>query len=140
MAIYNLDHTQQSLNEGYVDLSGKNKLKIKNVTAVAVHTIEGDNIPHFHLERKNRKISDTCVRLDTNEFFTHGNKEDMLNNSDCLELDRWLRLGNLKYPISDDNTKFLTNWQVLATMWNSRLTGMLDLNDQPDYSVIRPYK
>lgn len=49
MAIYNLDRTQQSLNEGYVDLSGKNKLKIKNVTAVAVHTIEGDNIPHFHL-------------------------------------------------------------------------------------------
>ena len=140
MAIYDLYRTQQSLNEGYVDLSGRNNLKIKNVSAVVVHTIEGDNIPHFHLERKNRKMTDICVRLDTNEFFTHGEKEDMLNNSDCLELDRWLRLENRKYPINSDGIKFLMNWQVLATMWNSRLTGMLDLNDQPDYSVIRPYK
>lgn len=138
MAIYNLDMISRPINEGYVNIEGRNNLHIKHVTAVCVHSIEGDNIPHFHLER-DKKLSDICIRLDTNEFFTHGEKEDMLNNSDCRELNRWLMLENTKYR-SSITSKFFTNWQVLATFWNARGRGIIDLLDQPDYETIRPYK
>lgn len=130
------------INEGYVSLEGKNELKISDVSAVCVHSIEGDNIPHFHLERsaKKKRLKDICVRLDTNEFFNHGGKDDILNAKDSRILYEWLCKPNTKYPISGMPGMYFNNWQVLADMWNGRKTTIVDLNNMPNYSVIYPYK
>lgn len=121
----------EPLIEGSIDM-GRNPIKIKRVMAVIVHTKEGYNIPHFHIERD--RMNDCCIMLNDNRFFNHGDNDSLLTGRECILLDEWLRKVN-------KSSKFgYTNWQVLADMWNSRKEIQIDLNNQPDYSSIKPYK
>ena len=125
------------LMEGYIDINNRNRLKIPFVSGVCVHSIEGDNIPHFHIERDGRK--DVCVRLDINEFFNHGAKDETLNAKDSRTLCEWLNKPNLKYR-TPEGIPYYNNWKVLADMWNSHGTTKVDFGKMPDYSIIYPYK
>lgn len=103
--------------------------------------LKGENIPHFHIERrKHKKLKDICIRLDTNEFFNHGVKDDILNAKDSRTLCEWLNKPNIKYPIANMPGMYFNNWQVLADMWNGRKTTIININNMPDYSIIYPYK
>ena len=121
-----------NLNEGSINLN-KNPILIKKVNMICVHTSEGDDIPHFHIKRD--KMHDCCVMLTKSMFFNYGNNDSLLNSKESSQLNTWLLKPNKATPN-------FTNWQVLANMWNAipnaRFT--VDLNKQPDYSTIYPYK
>ena len=82
----------------------------------------------------NEEVSDRyCYKKSM--FFNHGNNDSLLNSKESSQLNTWLLKPNKATPN-------FTNWQVLANMWNAipnaRFT--VDLNKQPDYSTIYPYK
>lgn len=120
------------LNEGSISVQN-NPIKIKKVKTICVHSNEGSNIPHFHIERE--KMHDCCIMLNDNRFFDHGDNDSILTVKECRLLEEWLSSPNRAKA-------GLTNWRVLADMWNNipNARFKVDVSNKKDYSFIKPYK
>ena len=132
MAFFDYDSTLQALTESQINLDD-NPIDIKNVHHIIIHSIEGNSIPHIHIQRRGEH--DCCVMLKENRFFDHAQNDGLLNAKECRELDRWFREPNFDIPE-------LNNWGVFATYWNQipNVRFKVDLTKQPDYSTIKRYK
>lgn len=101
---------------------------------VEIYGNEG-SIPHFHISN-NTKTLDCCVCIFSSNFFAHGNHNGRLNNGQCKELDKWLRL---------DNKKGGTNWEAIRDYWIDHNTitdasTMSKNTHQPDYTKMNSFK
>ena len=98
--------------------------------------------PHCHLivvdENKDRNGAnrfETCIRLDTNMYFTHGTKIDKLNNKSLKKLCKVFRK---KYK----DTK-MTVFTKLRTEWNKNSKKeyqIKDIYNMPNYVEIKDEK
>ena len=108
-----------------------------------VGEFEGNNIPHFHLENKIRKLK-TAIRLDMPYYFLHGDKTYILNSKERKILIAWLNTRPEKSKINKNNeTGELpkNNWENLRNMWNNYYPQAKITCNQVDYSnLCKDYK
>lgn len=103
---------------------------------IYIHTDDPGNIPHFHIRdyvRSGRSGNEfhTCIQFNSNKYFHHDGKEDVLNSSQRKELVEFLR-SNYR------GRKGYTNWNKLVDDWNDNNSNMNleeDIN-MPDYTTI----
>lgn len=127
-----INFNEISLKEDKVEKESKypNFPKIGEMV-VEVYNLEGNNIPHFHINGQGKSI---CIQIYDNRYFKHGKHKDTFTNSKQEKyLDSWLRQRNSKY----NNGK--SNWEIIRDMWESFTKFRLDI-PQPDYTTIKPYK
>lgn len=112
-----------------------------NLSNVKISVYSGDgNKPHFHVKSINKKRGDkkskddgfeTCIRLDTNEYFRHGNKTGKLNNSELKSL-----VALLNKPIKS-RYGVLPLYTILCKEWNRDIDQTTKVNEDiskiPDY-------
>ena len=128
-----------SLNESEINYKNS-RIKPKKIgeCKVEVYGSEGP-IPHFHIYNKDKSFN-CCIRIYDNHFFSHGNKyRDILNTSQCRELDEWLR------QINDKSLVPMTNWQAIVYMWEAangecKYPESKKVKVQPDYTKINTFK
>lgn len=109
---------------------------IKNIYEIYVNTNDDGIIPHFHLRDKNDwSRFHTCIRIDSAEYFLHGNKDDKLNSSLKKALQNFMvsRITNLKY-----SDRFENNWELVCFLWdmNNERNPVPEDISQPDYSEL----
>ena len=103
----------ENINETQV--LSKNKFRPKRIgeCKVCVYGPDEGQIPHFHIFNKDHSF-ECCVRIYENNFFSHGNKyRDILNASQCRELNEWLKLEN------GNSFNKLTNWEGIVFLWEN---------------------
>ena len=102
---------------------------------------EGKKIPHFHVyvpdgkytkNGEDPKTFHTCIRLDVPEYFNHGSKQGKFNNNDLKYL-----IKILKKPLKKYDGK--TIWRIMVDIWNSAFDGDIDINNMPDYDLLRRF-
>lgn len=78
---------------------------------VSVYECEG-LISHFHIYKGNLKKPEfhSCIRIDINEYFLHGNKLDILNSKQRKDLMEWLLSNNEDLDVS--------NYTAIIILWN----------------------
>ena len=79
---------------------------------VYVWTDDPGNIPHVHIRDTNSKGMnfETCVKLDTNEYFLHGKHKDKFNAKQKKEFAEFMEAKPLKGP-------YKTNYELAVSMW-----------------------
>ena len=129
-----------SINEAEIT-SKKSRFSPKHIGECKVHVYGPDegNIPHFHIFNKDHSF-ECCVRIYENYFFPHGGKyTDVLNTSQCRELNNWLMKINDKVVVA------MTNWQTIVSMWevsnpNCRYPESRKTKIQPHYESMSMFK
>lgn len=123
-----------------IDLSETEEVLINEKTAIKsvdlkgaagacqidVFTNEGDYLPHFHIT--NKKGLDCCVRIDTAEFFAHGNHKDTLNSKSMKVLDQKLR------EKCEKSESGQTNWEYIRDLYFGNERKVEKPEKQPDYT------
>lgn len=108
------------------------------IIRISVYTDEGDYIPHFHFYSKSnsnkKRTVDGCVKLLKPEYFSHGDHDSTLTNSQCKILNKWMSKKSSKMSN-------MTNWQYAIFIWNTAdhndiKIGEKPSNSQPDYSKL----
>lgn len=90
---------------------------------VHINTDDPGKIPHFHYRDKDDwEKFHTCIRLDSPEYFHHGNKQDVLSGEQKEEL-----MVFLSSPHRGWKEIQWTNWEYLVYMWG---------NENPDYTQL----
>lgn len=89
------------------------RVGIMDGVELLVYTDDSGYIPHLHLRDYSTKgkVFDCCVRLDTNQYFSHGRHKDRMNAKECREFDEFMRA-----PSAIPN--FSTNYECAVNMWN----------------------
>ena len=79
---------------------------------VYVWTDDPGNIPHVHVRDTNSKGNDfeTCVKLNTNEYFLHGHHKDKFNSKQRKAFAEFMEAKPLKGP-------YKTNYELAVSMW-----------------------
>lgn len=116
---------------------------MNNVFDVIVYTDDMGYIPHVHIidNATRGEDFDCCVQLKTNQYFSHGNHQDIFNSKQCKLFDDFM-----KQPCR--SPKYRNNYEFAVEMWNannsdSYIQIIEDENGdiiQPNYSVILPYR
>ena len=93
---------------------------------------DGGNIPHFHVyNNPNPKKStfDACLKIETPEYFKHGQHTDILNSK---------QVKKLITILNSEKRPGLTNWQYIVDTWNSNNSDYEIPYDiqMPDYSLL----
>lgn len=105
---------------------------------VFVRTDDPGNVPHVHIQSKNKKFK-TCIRLDTNKYFLHGEWRDIFNTKQCKLFNNFMR------SYKDTSLGFnITIYEYAVAMWNDnnskrKLSITKDKENNiiiPDYSSI----
>lgn len=90
------------------DIERRNLIGSYSNTSIFVYSIEGENIPHFHIKIKGER-TDVCIKILTNDYFIHGKHKGVLNKSSLKKL---VNFFNEKHNNEE------TNWQYLISVWN----------------------
>lgn len=88
----------------------------------------GKGIPHFHVYGKNG--FETCVKIQSPEYFLHGKYKDKFNGKEILALIEFLNSG------SKSGEK--TNWESLKSRWTNMHPDdpIPDNIKMPDYTKL----
>lgn len=98
---------------------------------IVIYTNDPGKIPHFHYfddETRGNKFH-TCIKLESAEYFHHGDKDDILNLKQRKELFTFLNSPHKRY-------KNETNWQHLVYLWNDENNSDVEIDENiqmPDY-------
>lgn len=127
-----------------IESIGKPVLKGLGKCVISVYGNEGQ-IPHFHIESKNKPIHkkgeeksdpDYCVHIESNYFFNHSDHPMTFNDKNSTKaLDTWLRKG---YKDGKE-----TNWAYIRRLWeelNPKCVNnnkLLKVKKQPDYTKLK---
>ena len=108
-----------------------------------VGEFEGNNIPHFHLENKVRKLK-TAIRLDMPFYILHGDKTYILNSKEKKLFILWIKSKPKKIVKGNEQDGELpqNNWENLRNMWNNYYPqAKIKCSDMPNYSLLeKDYK
>ncbi len=106
---------------------------------VCVFTDDGGNIPHIHVRDITTRGHEfeTCVRLDTNQYFLHGKHQDTFNNRGCKAINEFMNAPS-------KNKKYQNNYEYAVDMWNDNnsnatIEPQFDTNGKiivPDYNQL----
>lgn len=110
----------------------------QTVFDVFVRTDDPGNVPHVHIQSKNKKFK-TCIRLDINKYFLHGEWRDVFNTKQCKLFNNFMR--SYKDTSLGNN---ITIYEYAVAMWNDNNSKrkLLITKDKdnniiiPDYSQI----
>ena len=105
------------------NLNLKNKAKL---VIIELFLREGWQKPHLHLYNDHFKCA---IRLDTNEYFIHGNYKDKLNDKQAKLFDNFMR----------EKIKFreTTKWMLSIDNFNNEFPDHpIKIQEQPDYTMI----
>ena len=105
------------------NLNLKNKAKL---LTIELFLREGWQKPHIHLYNDHFKCA---IRLDTNEYFIHGNYKDKLNDKQAKLFDNFMR----------EKIKFreTTKWMLSIDNFNNEFPDHpIKIQEQPDYTMI----
>lgn len=107
---------------------------------VYVRTNDGGNIPHVHIRDTNTQgnLFETCVELERNRYFLHGNIQDTLSQKECKAFNRFM------HEEMHSRTFNGTMYEFAVDMWNKNNSHVnidvkYDTNDKPiipDYTTI----
>lgn len=117
----------ESINE----LNLEHSFKKLGKCVISAYSRDTGRIPHFHIEGVGFRFS-CCVQIFTNEFFPHGDHQDVLSNRHQMkDLDKLLRKSR----------RGITLWEEIRNTWiQSNPPETLPLNymsiKQPDYTII----
>ncbi len=114
------------LSEQQIGVSQVPKLgKLK----IYVYGKESKDNPHMHL--LNESIGfESCLKLYSPEYFTHGSKNGKFNNKQLEVIDKFLR--------SSHEGSMITKWQFACMTWDGANNCMKFriTNKQPDYTKV----
>lgn len=106
---------------------------------IFVRTNDGGFIPHIHImdQATNGRELDCCVKLEANEYFSHGKHQDILNSKLSKTLNDFMHQ-------SCRSPKYSNNYEFAIEMWNMNnsetyIMPKYDNNGDiiiPDYSHI----
>lgn len=99
---------------------------------LVIFTNDGGWVPHFHVfnnQNPKKTTVNACLKLETPEYFKHGNHTDILNAKQVKQLVKFL-----KSEMRPD----MTWWQHLVDTWNSNNSKQeLPYNlPMPDYTSL----
>lgn len=107
---------------------------------VYVWTDDSGNIPHVHVRDTNSRGEnyETCVRLESNEYFLHGHYKDRMNSSMRKAFNAFMN-----EPCK--NQRYQNNYDFAVDMWNSNnssatVTPQYDTEGNivvPDYTSLK---
>lgn len=100
---------------------------------VYVNTNDGESIPHFHLrDAKDWNKFHTCIKIESAEYFNHGEKTDTLNHKLKADLQKFMESD---VTISKYKGKFYNNWELVCFLWDMNNSDVMIKDDtiQPDY-------
>lgn len=100
---------------------------------VFVRTDDPGNVPHVHIQSKNKKFK-TCIRLDTNQYFLHGEWRDTFNTKQCKLFNNFMR------SYKDTSLGFnITIYEYAVAMWNDNNSKRkLSITNDKDNNIIIP--
>lgn len=101
---------------------------------VFVRTDDPGNVPHVHIQSKNKKFK-TCIRLDTNKYFLHGEWRDMFNTKQCKLFNNFMR------STCNDISRYenATMYEFAIDMWNKNNSKRkIDIKRDNNNNVIIP--
>lgn len=103
------------------------KKQIKLVTVELYTRNEGDHIPHVHVYNDHFA---TAIRLDTNQYFHHGDYYTGWFNDDQAKIfDKFMR----EIP----KGSFVTRWQLAVSLFNmDHSKNNITIKEQPDYTML----
>lgn len=113
-------------------------LKGVGLCYIYVYNNEGDNIPHFHLQSKDKKGPkyklDCAIKINENRYFDHGIHKDTLNSKQIKELKAKLEKIN---PETEN-----TYWKDIQNAFYNNFPNCTEkrVDEMPDYSNIKLYK
>ena len=106
------------------NLNLKNKAKL---LTIELFLREGWQKPHIHLYNDHFKCA---IRLDTNEYFIHGNYKDKLNDKQAKLFDTFMR-GSV------DGPRFLSKWEYCIFTFNTEFPDhKIKIKEQSNYTMI----
>lgn len=103
---------------------------------IIVFTNDPGNIPHFHVfnnQNPKKTTLNACIKIETPEYFKHGNHTDILNGKQMKSLIKFL---------NSKRKENKTWWQHLLELWNDNNSNYEIPEDLPipDYiSLIHNY-
>lgn len=105
---------------------------------VYIYSHDPGNIPHFHyvdsasLGKDRKKGFHTCIRIDSAEYFHHGDKTDMLSKKQKKELVKFLQAPSR-------NKRYRDHWEQVLSLWNDNSSTIeIDENlPMPDYNNLK---
>ena len=104
---------------------------------VYVWTDDAGYIPHVHVRDTNSKGKDfeTCIKLETNEYFLHGQYTDKMNSAQ-----RNAFYDFMKEPCR--NLKYQNNYELALEMWNLNNSNTIVTPHYDEYGhiIIPNYK
>lgn len=122
----------ESVSEATIGQITFNKIGVCNII---VHTREGSNIPHFHVESKAKgkeKVFDAAICINKNMYFDHGSHTDILNASQQKELNKKLSEIN---PITNKSY-----WKEIQDKFYSAIDSIEPKAEtQPNYDTMTLY-
>lgn len=135
---YNLLEGEYIMPERYDDGSTKDYTEMarvgftKNGYEVYINTNDEGKVPHFHYRKAgNWRLFNTCIKIESPEYFYHGNNQEILSLEQKNDLIDFLS-SNPKDGYFD------TKWEFLISMWNMNNADVeidCDLK-MPDYSLL----
>lgn len=105
-----------------------------NQYEIYIHTDDQGIIPHFHVRDASTMGSqfETCVKLDTNEYFLHGKYKNKLNHKDEKML-----YDFMKQPCR--SPKYKNNYEFAVEMWNlNNASSYVQVKEDENGNVIIP--
>ena len=122
------------------EVGGNSRFSIRKIGQCKIEVYSGEGqIPHFHITGIAKKFN-CCVRIYDAHFFSHGNKyRDILNATQCMELNTWLKEINPKVIPAQ------TNWVTIRNMWelanpDCKFSEKLKVKEQPDYTKMTMFR
>ena len=116
---------------------------INGAYEVYVHTDDAGYIPHVHIRDKatRGKEFETCVALNSNEYFLHGKYDDKMSGDMIKLFSDFMK----SKPLSK---RYSTNYELAVDMWNLNNSDTqvdVDYDDDgemiiPDYKHIKSNK
>lgn len=118
----------------YMHLDEMSRIGFMGNMDVLIYTDDMGYIPHFHIVDKatRGKEFDTCVRLENNQYFLHGNHNDTLNSRQRKMLDDFMNAPSR-------NVHYRNNYECAVNLWNdNNSSSYVQIQEDENGNVIVP--
>lgn len=105
-----------------------------NTFDIVVYTDDMGYIPHVHIidSATRGEEFDTCVRLETNQYFLHGRHQDMFNTRQCKEFNEFMKQPHR-------NIHYRNNYEYAVNLWNdNNSNSYVQLKEDEEGNIIMP--
>ena len=115
------------------DIYGMARVGYSGNYEIYVNTDDPGHIPHFHYRDKdNWSRFHTCIKIESPEYFHHGDKIDSLNSKQKRDLQNFMES---KVSLSKYSDNFNNNWELICFLWeiNNSSYSISEKATMPNY-------